>query len=404
MQYRRFGGQDLSVSALGFGCMRLPVVGGDSRNIDEREAVRLIRYAIDRGVNYVDTAYNYHGRNSETVVGRALRGGYRERVYLATKSPVWLCESRQDLDKYLGEQTDKLGTDQIDFYLLHSLNRESWEKCGRLGALEFLDSARRDGRIRYAGFSFHDEFSVFQRIVDAYDWSLCLIHLNYVDDRYQAGVRGLEYAASRGMAVAIMEPLRGGKLAGTVPDEVRAIWDKSPVRRSPAEWALRWVWNHPEVSVVLSGMSAMEQVEENIRTAEDALPMSLTPRDLALIAEARAVYRRKIKIDCTGCGYCIPCPNRVQIPDIFSLYNDVFMYDAEAESSRMYDWLKGDGTDASACAECGRCEEACPQRLPVPRYLKEVGEFFEARAALSRAAGASGPRAPEAGASGDCSA
>ncbi|MGE5585770.1 MAG: aldo/keto reductase [Bacillota bacterium] len=386
MQYRRFGRHDFTVSALGFGCMRLPVVGGDMARIDEDQAIAMIHHAIDQGINYLDTAYRYHDGASETLLGKALRGrgGLREKLRVATKSPVWLCKAPDDFDRYLDEQLSKLDTGYIDFYLLHSLSKETWSKAKDLGALGFLDRALADGRIRHAGFSFHDDVSLFKEIVDAYDWSFAQIHYNYVDDHYQAGTEGLEYAASKGLAMIVMEPLRGGRLTKIVPDDVKAIWDRAPVRRTPAEWGLRWVWNHPEVTAVLSGMSTMDQLKENVRTVENAPPLSLTADELDLIDEARQVYRQRIKINCSECRYCMPCPNRVQIPDIFSLYNDAFMYGTVDESLRMYDSMKKASVDASACVECGACEEACPQHLPVPQHLKEVRRFFESHAGAAR--------------------
>jgi predicted aldo/keto reductase-like oxidoreductase len=329
MQYRELGNSGLSVSALGFGCMRLPVSKNGDAGVNESEACRMIRYAIDNGVNYIDTAYNYHGRQGEIAVGEALSDGYREKVFLATKCPVWLLESPCDFDKYLSEQLERLRTHYIDFYLLHSLNKELWDKAKKLKVLDCMDNARSRGLIRNIGFSFHDTFDVFREIVDAYEWTLTLIHLNYVDDYYQAGLSGMKYAASKGLGVVIMEPLRGGKLTKNVPRDVQAVWDQAKVKRSPAEWGLRWVWNHPEVSCVLSGMSSMDQVMENVRIANDARPNSLTDDDFHLFAQVKSIYKDRIKIPCTECNYCVPCPNNVAIPDVFSLCNDFFAYGAK---------------------------------------------------------------------------
>ena len=384
MRYRQFGRCGFDVSALGFGCMRLPCVGGDQSVIREDEAVRMIRYAIDEGVNYVDTAYGYHGGNSEKLVGRALASGYRDRVKLATKLPVWLCKSHDDFDRLLGEQLQRLATDHIDCYLLHSLDSKSWSRARDMGVLEFLAKQMELGRIRYAGFSFHDAYEVFPGIVDAFDWGFCQIMLNYVDVEYQAGLAGLKYAAEHGLAVIVMEPLRGGKLAANLPDEVVAalgggseVGDGSEVGEgsegwSPAEWALRWVWNLPEVSVALSGMNSMEQVVDNIRIASDAAPGVLTERQLAALARAREAYMARIRVSCTECGYCQPCPHGVVIPDVFGLYNEAGIFNAWEGSRRMYRGIVKAARDASRCAECGQCEAACPQQLHVIELLKEA--------------------------------
>ena len=278
MLYRKFPRCRHDISILGFGCMRLPPAEGQQAGgkVDEQKATALIRTAIDGGVNYIDTAYPYHNGESELVVGRALGDGYRDRVFLATKLPSWLVTSREEMDRYLDEQLARLATDHIDFYLLHGLGGETWENLSRLGVLEFLDSARADGRIRYPAFSFHDQFPVFKEIVDAYEWTFAQIQYNYMDEQYQAGTQGLKYAAEQGLGIVVMEPLRGGLLSGDVPAIHQHIRN-APVRRTPSEWGLRWVWNHPEVTVVLSGMTAMEQVRENLACAEQGLPDSLSP-------------------------------------------------------------------------------------------------------------------------------
>ena len=289
MKYRRFGRLNWRASALGFGAMRLPVIEGDPARIDEDEAVRMIRYAIDHGVNYVDTAYSYHRGTSEVLVGKALQDGYRERVRLATKMPTWMVESQADMDKFLDEQLGKLRTDRVDLYLLHGLQKERWPKLRELDIFEWAEGAIADGRIGYLGFSFHDDYDVFREIVDSHDWTFCQIQYNYMDTEYQAGTRGLRYAASKGLAVVVMEPIAGGRLAVPPPPEIQAVWDRAEVRRTPAEWALQWVWNHPEVSVVLSGMSTMEHVGENVGSAGRSGPGVLTQGELELIEQVREI-------------------------------------------------------------------------------------------------------------------
>ncbi len=379
MLYRKFGKTNEKVSILGFGCMRLPLLpGGDSSKIDEELATKLVRYAIDEGVNYIDTAYPYHGvgmgsaGQSEPFVGRALRDGYRQKVKIATKLPSWLIHAPEDMDKYLNEQLARLQTDSIDFYLVHSLNATLWKNVKEAGVISFLDRAIRDGRIKYAGFSFHEKHEHFNEIVDAYDWSFCQIQYNYMDEVYQAGKKGLLYAAKKGLGVTIMEPLRGGKLVSNLPLAVQGVFEQAEIKRTPAEWALRWVWDHPEVSVVLSGMNCMEQVVENIKVASTAADSSLTVSEKQVIEQTKSIFQQRTKVNCTACGYCMPCPTGVNIPGCFSLYNNFYMFGRE----EFYGMLQPQQR-ASNCIECGLCETHCPQSIPIRQELKNVKAIFE---------------------------
>jgi predicted aldo/keto reductase-like oxidoreductase len=380
MLYRKVPKTGDELSILGFGCMRLPAKKGGS-GIDEERAIRQLRFAIDHGVNYIDTAPAYHFGRSEQVLSRALGDGYREKVRIATKLPPWSVRSRGDMDRILDGQLATLKTGQIDYYLLHSLTRVSFEKLKKLGVLEFLDAAREDGRIRNAGFSSHADLPAFMEIVDSYDWAFCQIQYNYLDETNQAGTEGLLYANRKNLAVMIMEPLRGGNLAGPVPEEVQMIWDASPVWRSPAEWALRWVWDHPEVTVVLSGMNDERHIDENLAAAENAYPHSLTGEELARIALVRDTYQRLMKVGCTGCGYCMPCPAGVDIPGCFALYNarHLFPHDRSARFQYIgrHGGLLAGVSYAGLCRACGKCEKACPQHLPVRDRLRDVSREME---------------------------
>lgn len=383
MQYRAFGSLDWKVSALGFGTMRLPVIDDDPGRIDEPEATRMLRTAIDGGINYVDTAYPYHGGTSEALVGRALQEGYRERVRLATKLPCWLIENPADFDRYLDEQRERLQTERIDFYLLHSLNESNWPKVRDLRVLDWAERAMADGRIGCLGFSFHDRYELFQEIVDAYDnWTFCQIQYNYVDTEYQAGTRGLEYAAGKGLAVVVMEPIRGGLLARRPAPSIMELWESAPQRRlrqrTPADWALRWVWNHPEVSVVLSGMSTMEQVEQNLASAAESGPGTLSAEELDLIACVREKYLELAPIPCTGCKYCLPCPNGVSIPRILEIYNGVMGYGDLKRHQMWYGWINEEER-ADACVQCGDCEELCPQSIAIIEWLGKAHELLGGR-------------------------
>lgn len=371
MKYRKMGRSGKKVSILGFGCMRLPIVGGDDAAIDVPKADRMLRTAIDKGVNYLDTAYPYHKGESEKFLGRMLRGGLRDKVHLATKLPSWAVETTADFDRFLNEQLERLQTDHIDFYLLHALKADWWDKLRHLGVLEFLDRAIRDGRIGAAGFSFHDELPLFKQIVDAYDWSFCQIQYNYMDEQIQAGREGLDYAADRGLGVVIMEPLRGGHLARESAPDIQNLWDAAPVRRTPAEWALRWVWDHPGVTSVLSGMNEPAQLEENCQIADQASPQSLSDQELTIIGQVRDTLRKRIKVPCTACGYCMPCPFGVNIPRIFNLYNDRFIYGDPGFPHRMYTITMNAAELGSNCTRCGLCEKHCPQHIRIMDMLEE---------------------------------
>ncbi len=380
MLYRKVPKNGDELSILGFGYMRLPA-GKAGTGIDEERAIRQLRSAIDRGLNYIDTAPAYHFGRSEQILARALGEGYRERVRIATKLPPWSVRTRADMDRILAGQLATLKTDHIDYYLLHSLTRESFVRLKLLGVLEFLDAAKKDGRIRNAGFSSHADLATFKEIVDSYDWTFCQIQYNYLDEQNQAGTEGLKYAHEKNLAVMIMEPLRGGNLAGPVPEEVQKIWDDSPVKRSPAAWALRWVWDHPETTVVLSGMNDENHIDENIRTAEDACPSSLSGDELSRIARVRDTYRTLMKIGCTGCGYCMPCPAGVDIPDCFALYNARYLFPKDRSPQFQYigrhGGLMGGVSYAGLCRDCGKCEKACPQHLPVRDRLRDVSREME---------------------------
>jgi predicted aldo/keto reductase-like oxidoreductase len=376
MEYRPFGKLDWQCSALGFGAMRLPIVDKDHSNIDEDEAIEMIRHSIEQGVNYVDTAYPYHAGRSEVVVGKALQNGYREKIKLATKLPSWLVQETSDCDRYLNEQLEKLQTDHVDFYLLHGMNKNTWPKLRDLDVLKWSEGAIADGRILHLGFSFHDDFELFQEIVDAYDrWTLCQIQYNFMDVDYQAGASGLRYAAERGLAVVIMEPVRGGQLTKEPPETVAEIWRSASIQRTPADWALQWVWNHSEVAVALSGMSSMQQVLENLASADRSGVDRLADGELSLVDAVRDEYRKLTPIPCTKCRYCMPCPNAVEIPLILEYYNDAVMYDDTRTPRFRYRQLAKE-KQADNCVECFECEEKCPQDIQITEWLKKAHDWL----------------------------
>ncbi|MGD0094434.1 MAG: aldo/keto reductase [Planctomycetota bacterium] len=374
MRYRKFGKLDYQASVLGFGTMRLPVLDGDGSKVDEAQASALIRYAIDHGVNYVDSAYGYHGGNSEVAVGKALADGYRDRVKLVTKLPPWSIKTAADIDRVFNEQLQRLRTGKIDFYLLHCLNNANWEMLRGFGVLQWAEKMTAKGAIGGLGFSCHESTSDFCRYLDEYDgWALCQIQYNYMDQTNQAGTQGLEYAGAKGVPVVVMEPLRGGKLAVEPPPAVRAVWDSAPVRRTPADWGLQWVWNHPEVVVALSGMNALRQVQENLASAEHAAANSLRPEELSLYGRVIEAYGQARPVPCNSCGYCQPCPNGVNVPRIFEIYNESPLYADFGVPRYIYGKLEASAR-ADKCKACHECEEKCPQKIEIAKVLAEAHE------------------------------
>ncbi|MDR3305299.1 MAG: aldo/keto reductase [Clostridiales Family XIII bacterium] len=382
---RTMPGTGDEVSILGFGCMRF------KRNLgatDMEKAERLVAAALAAGVNYFDTAYIYPG--NEKATGALLNktdelGKRRDRVFVATKLPFMMVKTREDMDKYLLASLDRLGMDYIDYYLVHSISDfAAWEKGKRLGLPEFLRGAKAAGKIRHIGFSWHGNLHDFRLVVDDFDWEFCQIQYNYLDENFQAGTEGLEYAAAKGVGLVVMEPLRGGMIVGKMPPAAKRIIegyrDASGLKRSPAEWGLRWVWNHPEAGCVLSGMNEPAQVEENCRAASDALAGSLAHADLAMIGSVRDVFQGAIKVNCTGCAYCMPCPYGVNIPSCFASYNSHAMFGG-MNAKLMYNFSmrggKGKPQKASACKKCGVCEKKCPQHIPIIKTLEEAAGTLE---------------------------
>lgn len=378
MKYRNFGNTGLKVSALGFGCMRLPVVDGDSGKIDEPLATAMLRNAIDQGLNYVDTAWTYHSEQSEPFVGRVLQEGYREKVNLATKMPSWLVKSHEDLERLFNTQLERLQTDHIDFYLLHALNAGYWDNYLKVRVFDWAERKLAEGRIRHLGFSFHDRYEVFNKILNGYDnWDFCQLQYNYMDVDEQAGKRGVLEAAEKGLGVIVMEPLRGGKLAvQDPPAQVAEAFSQSQRDWTMAEWALQWLWDQPEVSLLLSGMSSMEQVEQNLRSASRSGVGSLSEDDHATVSRVQQAWSGLAPVACTNCEYCMPCPNGVQIPRIFKLYNESVMYDRQGRGQNAYQNEFKDDQRADMCVECGQCEELCPQSIQIIQQLKDAHAYL----------------------------
>ena len=379
MLYRPLSKTGIDLSILGYGCMRLPLIENKPEKIDYPKATKLLHYAISKGVNYVDTAYFYHAAifgqrgESEPFLGEALSGGWRKKVHLATKLPLFLVKEKEQIHAYFIDQLERLKTDYLDFYLLHALSGESWNRMKALGIREFLDKKKAEGKIRFPAFSFHGKAEDFTRICDEYDWAFAQIQYNYMDIDFQAGYKGLKYAADKGIGVVVMEPLKGGKLAQKLPAEMTSVFNSSNVKRSPADWALRFIWNEPGVSSLLSGMNSMEQLVENIEVANSGIPDSLDNNDLLMFDMLRERMGAKIKADCTNCRYCMPCNSGVDIPDVLAALNNAAIWDDPNPWMTGYTSING---KAGKCSGCKDCESVCPQGLEIEKFMKESVLLF----------------------------
>lgn len=375
MQYRKDQkGNDISV--LGYGCMRFTKKGG---SIDIDKAEKELMTAINAGVNYLDTAYIYPG--SEAAVGEILhRNNCREKVRLATKLPHYLIKSIDGVEKTFREQLKRLQTDYVDYYLMHMLtDMSTWEKLKMIGIDQWIKDKLASEQIRNIGFSYHGNTDMFKQLVDAYEWNFCQIQYNYMDENSQAGAEGLRYANAKGLPVIIMEPLRGGRLVNLLPESAKELFRKDVEKRTPAELAFKWLYDQPEVTCVLSGMNSLEMVEQNIGTASSSYAGCMTDSDKALVEQVKEEIRKTVKVGCTGCGYCMPCPQGVDIPGTFRCYNAMY---SEGKKSGRNDYLQNtalrkDASSASQCIQCGKCESHCPQHIEIRKELHNAADELE---------------------------
>jgi predicted aldo/keto reductase-like oxidoreductase len=383
MLYREFGSTGFKVSALGLGCMRLPTAKFNPQRVNTKKSLRLIRNAIDQGVNYIDTAWPYHFGESERIIGMALQDGYRERVHLVTKLLMSLVREEEDFNRFLNKQLEKLQTSYLDTYLFHALNKIAFEKVKRLNLIDKMVEAKKQGKIKYIGFSFHDTQTVFKEIIDYYDWDVTQIQYSYMDTAIQATEEGLKYAGSKNIAVVVMEPVKGGLLARP-SKKAKEVMARSKIKRSAVDWALQYLWNIPEVSVVISGMGSQKMLDENCVSAEKSGINSLSVEDLSIIDELADIYRKDIIIPCTTCLYCMNCPSGVNIPQNFAILNNFSMekrYIQRWMVKRSYKNFVGDpekvnqeitNGNALVCTDCRICIKKCPQGIDIPNELKKV--------------------------------
>ncbi len=371
MEYRSMDKLGVKPSMLGFGCMRFPKKADG--NIDEAEAERMIDKAIASGVTYIDTAYPYHNGDSEPFVGRVLKKYDRKSFYLATKLPIWKVETIEDVKQTFEEQLQRLQVDYVDFYLLHAIGKERWDKILRLGILDYCEEMKRQGKIRYLGFSFHDTYEAFEEILTYRDWDFCQIQYNYMDTEHQAGDKGYALAEKLGIPMVIMEPVKGGSLA-VLPEDIAAMFKEADPDASVSSWALRWVGTHPNVKVILSGMSTYDQVLDNLRTFESFKP--LDEEEQKLVEKVAATIRSRVKNGCTGCRYCMPCPFGIDIPKNFAIWNEEAMYGNPAAAKAKYERELAESARADQCRKCGACEKECPQAIPIRQNLVQVAKDF----------------------------
>ena len=377
MKYRQFGKLDWHVSVLGFGIMRLPPLDNNPAQINEPEAMKMIHYAIDNGLNYIDTGFYYHNGQSEVIAGKALKGRYQAKAKVAAKMPCFAVKSADDFDRFFDEQLKRLDMPKMDYYLLHGLGAASWHRLRDLGIINWAEKKMAQGYFANFAFSFHDEYPAFKEIVDSYDnWAFVQVQYNYMDVTRQAGMQGIKYANAKNLGVVVMEPLRGGFLTKKPPEPVAKVWEEAPRQMSLAEWGLQWLWDQPEISVVLSGMSTMEQVQENMAAAERSAVGKLNQADFNLFDRVREAYKNLYPIPCTGCRYCMPCPNDVAIPSIFEIFNDGVAYNVPNRGRGRYIDTLLDGRRGDSCVQCNKCVEVCPQKIDIPEWLEKIHELL----------------------------
>jgi hypothetical protein len=367
------------ISPLGFGAMRLPLKNG---RINREIAKEQLYHAIDSGINFIDTAYLYG--DSETFLGEVLQGEYRDKVKLCTKLPSINVRKYEDMEKILDEQLKRLQRDSIDYYLIHAVDLKTINRLLKRDLLKFISKAKADGKIKHVGFSYHGPKEEFEIVVDGYDWDVVMIQYNYFDENTQASIEGIEHAASKGMGILVMEPLKGGILAGKIPQEAEDVFRKADSNKSNAQWAFEWVLNNPNVTCVLSGMNSIEQIDENIVIAEKTTPLSLSLEEMETIEYVKRVIRNSLKINCSTCGYCMPCPQGVNIPECMKIYNEKYLFEHKGlfNQSRIdyfqyVGGIMGNEGNAGKCNGCGKCLRKCPQNLNIIEELKKVKKEFE---------------------------